>query len=64
MNLFNLYKHFSNEERGATILEYALIVGLIAIVSIAAITAFQGQLGTLLTTITTGVTNANTTVGG
>ncbi|MGY1841542.1 MULTISPECIES: Flp family type IVb pilin [unclassified Modestobacter] len=41
------------EERGATAVEYGLMVGLIAVVIIVAVTALGGQLNTLFTTITT-----------
>ncbi|MCZ2814850.1 Flp family type IVb pilin [Modestobacter sp. VKM Ac-2984] len=41
------------EEKGATAVEYGLMVGLIAVVIIVAVTALGGQLNTLFTTITT-----------
>ena len=37
----------AREEKGATAVEYGLIVGLIAVAIIAAITLLGGQLGTL-----------------
>ncbi|MCZ2824693.1 MULTISPECIES: Flp family type IVb pilin [unclassified Modestobacter] len=41
------------EEKGATAVEYGLMVGLIAVVIIVAVTALGGQLNTLFTSITT-----------
>jgi pilus assembly protein Flp/PilA len=41
------------EEKGATAVEYGLLVGLIAVVIIVAVTALGGQLKTLFTDITT-----------
>jgi pilus assembly protein Flp/PilA len=43
----------SREEKGATAVEYGLIVGLIAVVIIVAVTALGGRLGTLFTNIST-----------
>jgi pilus assembly protein Flp/PilA len=39
------------EEKGATAVEYGLMVGLIAVVIIAAVTLLGGRLNTLFTTI-------------
>ena len=41
------------EEKGATAVEYGLLVGLIAVVIIVAITALGGQLSTLFQSIAT-----------
>ena len=41
------------DERGATAVEYGLLVGLIAVVIIVAITALGGQLSTLFQSIAT-----------
>ena len=41
------------EEKGATAVEYGLMVGLIAVVIIVAVTALGGQLNTLFTNVTT-----------
>jgi pilus assembly protein Flp/PilA len=40
------------KDRGATAVEYGLLVGLIAVVIIVAVTALGGQLNTLFTNIT------------
>ena len=42
----------NSSDRGATAVEYALMVALIAIAIIAAVTALGGQLNTLFTSIT------------
>ena len=49
--LVRLQQHFVNaiqgrEERGATMVEYALLVGLIALVAIGGVTTFGGDLST------------------
>ena len=41
------------KDRGATAVEYGLMVGLIAVVIIVAVTTLGGQLNTLFTEITT-----------
>ena len=38
-NLINFVKSFSNQEEGQDLLEYALLVALIAIVAVGAVTA-------------------------
>jgi pilus assembly protein Flp/PilA len=43
-------------ERGATAVEYGLMVGLIAVVIIVAVTALGGQLKTLFESVTTKLT--------
>jgi len=43
------------KERGATAVEYGLLVGLIAVVIIVAVTALGGQLRTLFQNIVTGL---------
>ena len=40
------------EDRGATAVEYGLLVGLIAVVIIVAVTALGGQLNTLFQNVT------------
>lgn len=47
-----------NEEKGATAVEYGLMVGLIAVVIIAAVTLLGTQLETLFTKVTTGLSKA------
>lgn len=43
---FKIQDRFQREETGATAVEYALLVGFIAIVLIVGLTAFGGQLNT------------------
>ena len=45
------------EEEGQGLVEYALIIVLIAVVVIAALTAVGGQLETVFESITSGLTN-------
>ena len=49
---------FIGKEKGATAVEYALIVGLIALAIIVALTALGGGIRTAFQTITTKVSNA------
>lgn len=47
ISLINWFITSIKRERGATAIEYALLVALIAIVIIVALTALGGQLGTV-----------------
>jgi pilus assembly protein Flp/PilA len=49
--LFAKLQSIASQDRGATAVEYALLVGLIAVVIIGAVTALGGQLNTLFTTV-------------
>lgn len=49
--LFVKFQTLASQNRGATAVEYALLVGLIAVVIIGAVTALGGQLNTLFTTV-------------
>jgi pilus assembly protein Flp/PilA len=48
----DLKKRLSREDRGATAVEYGLLVGLIAVVIIAAVVLLGGRLTALFTQIT------------
>ncbi|MFN4906395.1 MAG: Flp family type IVb pilin [Planctomycetota bacterium] len=48
---------FVRDERGATMLEYGLLVGLIAIVAVAAMTTLGGSMTTLFENASTKVPN-------
>jgi len=48
------------DEKGATAVEYGLMVGLIAVVIIFAVTTLGGQLEDLFTDVSTGLTEAGT----
>ncbi len=43
--IHNAWYAFRNQEDGQTLIEYALIVSLIAVASIAALVALQGKIG-------------------
>ena len=54
--LFVKFQTFISQDRGATAVEYALLVGLIAVAIIGAVTALGGQLNTLFTSVKTAIT--------
>ena len=49
--------HAMNKERGATAVEYGLLVALIAAVIIGAVTALGGQVSDLFTNLSTRIPN-------
>ncbi|MBF0406215.1 MAG: Flp family type IVb pilin [Candidatus Riflebacteria bacterium] len=51
---------FIREEKGQGLVEYALIIGLIAVVAIAALTASGGSISQMFDTISTKLDSANT----
>ncbi|HEV2294148.1 MAG TPA: Flp family type IVb pilin [Tepidisphaeraceae bacterium] len=57
----NLIKRFVKEEDGATMVEYGLMVALIAVVCIAAVTLLGTNLSAKFNTAATAVGNAGTT---
>jgi len=54
------WNRFVREEEGATMVEYGLMVALIAVVCIAAVTLVGSSLSTLFTGVSTNVSNAGT----
>jgi pilus assembly protein Flp/PilA len=50
-NLINFVKSFSNQEDGQDLLEYALLVALIALVAVGAVTLAGGQVSAIFTAI-------------
>ena len=50
-NLINFVKSFSNKEDGQDLLEYALLVALIALVAVGAVTAAGGSVSAIFTAI-------------
>ena len=57
LNMWTCYaKSLFKSKKGQGMVEYGLIIGLIAVVVIVALTAVGGQLGTLFTTIKTKLT--------
>jgi pilus assembly protein Flp/PilA len=51
--LLELWVAFQNRERGQGLVEYALIIALVAILLVGALTALKGQLGNVFTNIST-----------
>ena len=47
--LSNVVARFTRDQRGATMLEYGLLVGLVAIAAIIAVTAMGGALSSMFT---------------
>ena len=54
--LFTKFQTALNQDRGATAVEYALLVGLIAVVIVVAVSALGGQLTSLFDSIRTSIT--------
>ena len=53
----NLMIRLRNEEKGATAVEYGIMVALIAVVIIIAVSTLGGSLGTLFTDVNTDIVN-------
>ncbi len=53
-------KTFSKEEKGATMFEYAILVGVIALIAIGGATAFGADLKAMFNNLATSVTQVNT----
>jgi pilus assembly protein Flp/PilA len=51
---------FNKNEEGATMVEYGLMVALIAAVCVGVVTTLGGSLQSIFTTVDTAVTTANT----
>ncbi len=58
-----LVRRFVREEEGQGLVEYALIIGLIAVVAIAALTASGGSIKSIFGTISGELSKAEATVG-
>jgi pilus assembly protein Flp/PilA len=52
-NLINFVKSFSNREEGQDLLEYALLVALIALIAFGAVQMAGGSVNTIFTNIAT-----------
>jgi pilus assembly protein Flp/PilA len=52
-NLINFVKSFSNREEGQDLLEYALLVALIALIAFGAVQAAGGSVSTIFNNIAT-----------
>jgi pilus assembly protein Flp/PilA len=63
-----LVKSFAREERGATMIEYAILVGLVTAAIVATIGLMSGQIDTIFQNISTSLgtveTNTGTGTGG
>jgi len=57
----NLMIRLRNEEKGATAVEYGIMVALIAVVIIVAVSTLGGQLGTMFSGVSTDIANPQTT---
>ncbi|MDN5279860.1 MAG: Flp/Fap pilin component [Clostridiales bacterium] len=57
-----LIRRFVREEEGQGLVEYALIIGLIAVVAIAALTASGGSISSIFNTISGKLSDAEGTV--
>ena len=57
-NLINFVKSFSNQEEGQDLLEYALLVALIALVAIGAVTAAGTAVSDIFSAIASSLGNA------
>ena len=55
----NLWKKFTSEESGQGMVEYGLIIALIAVVLIGVLVAMSGALDTTFTSIKNALTGAN-----
>ena len=58
------FRSLVRDEKGATAVEYGLIVGLIAVVLVVAVAALSGALGTMFDNITTVLENPNNSIPG
>jgi pilus assembly protein Flp/PilA len=56
--LINYVKSFANQEEGQDLLEYALLVALIALIALGAVQMAGGAVNTIFTNIATALQNA------
>ncbi len=59
-----LVKRFASEERGASMIEYAVIVGLVTAALVGTLGLISGNLNTIFTNINTTLTGAATNTSG
>jgi pilus assembly protein Flp/PilA len=57
MDLMNRMRAFVNEDSGQDLLEYALLVGLIALVAVLAVTSTGSSVNKIFDTISTSLSN-------
>jgi pilus assembly protein Flp/PilA len=58
VKLLNAVKAFRDDEDGASLIEYSLLVGLISVVIIASIVTISGNLGTIWAALASVMTQA------
>ncbi len=58
MNLVNRLRSLVRDDAGQDLLEYALLVALIALVAVGAVTAAGGSVNTIFTNVATALANA------
>jgi Flp pilus assembly pilin Flp len=61
---FALVKRFAREERGASLVEYAVLIGLVTALLVTAIGTLSGQIQGAFTAIATVIGNSTTGIGG
>lgn len=61
--MFNMIKKFYNDESGATMVEYALLVALIAIAVAATVILLSAEMNTLFTTVINCLADSTTCPG-
>ena len=54
----NVLRNFRSDERGVTMIEYALIAGLVSIVAVSLLSAMGVKLKNLFTTVNSALTTA------
>ncbi|MDO4784753.1 MAG: Flp family type IVb pilin [Propionibacteriaceae bacterium] len=62
--LHSVSRRFQDKEKGATAVEYALIIALIAVVIIGTVTALGGQINTAFQNVSKAVSGANASAPG
>lgn len=55
-----LLSWFKNEESGQGMVEYGLIIGLVAVALIVALTALQGQIAGIFSKVQAGISSSST----
>jgi pilus assembly protein Flp/PilA len=59
-SFLSLVKRFAREERGASMVEYAILVGLVTAAIVATITLMAGNIDTIFTNVNTSLGDAAT----
>ena len=56
LRLLQLIDHFRRDERGAALVEYGMLVGLIAVICVAAVTLLGTEISTAFSTVASALT--------